>query len=373
MRGLVVVAKRDQPVGENATAGKPESFSGGGFKHAILKSETHHLNDPRKRWYVASAPDWEVLANDDLQFLGKAKGWSKDETFDDRTKILKDVEAFWVGLPWLSQIYRYEFTWNEMDVDKNGKPCVNTRKEWTRYWYAMDFPYALVFDDAKTSEGLPVKLELLVTVRITNPQKALFETDDWLRQITAIVERIAKDYSAGHTYAELRGEAAHDSVQTGSDSLSKPIIKLTDQLPEEDAPVAFSSGTKGRYGITINGVDLKAVVLTGKAADEHEETSILEYNADRKAAARKVEAEGEAAALRTVGTAKADVIELTGKAEAGAAKAKLAAYADHPEIAATMMQADAMAKPGDGKTIFVAPDLNTLVKTFAETIAGAKP
>lgn len=332
------------------------AITGGKFHHAILASDSYHLNDPRKRWFNPSLPPWEVLP-------GKK---------DDRWPMIREFGGYWIGLPWFRSLKRYQFDWNEMGKDAAGKPCIKNRKEETPYWFAMDFEYAMAFDSV-TSEGLPVRLQILLTVRITNPRKALFETDDWLLRVTAAVERIVKDYAAGHRYAELRGEAGHNSVVSGSDYVSKPVIALSDKLLDEDPAVPYQTGTKGRYGITISAADLRSVELSGKAAAEHEETSILEYNADRKAAAKRVEADGTADALRKVGTAEAEMTERKGEAAAKAASAKLSAYAKEPQLAAAMMQADAMASPGEGKTIFVTPNVEEILgKVFNQKPGSTK-
>lgn len=294
---------------------------GKSFERFIMSFEGYHLNDPSKTdWHRSEKPDWEVLYHG----RGNTNGFVRedDRFYDDRSPLLRYLGLYWVGMPWAYSVYVYGFEWNETITGEGGKEKILPRAEATDFIFVADFTYAIETDGAETEDRLPTDELTLVTIAIRNPYRALFSGEDWMRRITAAINRLVRDFVGKHEFANL--------ISADLSDFSKKIVTLSKELPD-DEPVPAPRGLEGRYGVIIRTADLQTIELSGGAQEQHQ-----------KATTRKYVAEQEAVATRLDGQAKADVIEITGEKEASALRKRLEVIKEHGEAGIALAGYDAI-------------------------------
>lgn len=297
---------------------------GDSFERFVMSFAEHHLNDPEKPWHDAARPDWEVIHH----------GRDADR-YDDRSWILRHLGLYWVGWPWRASVYIYQFEWNETFTERSsGKEKVLPRAEPTDFIYVADFTYAIVTEEAETKDRLPTDELTLATVAVRNPYRALFSGEDWMRRITAAINRHVRDFVGGQTFEEL-------IEAKSSDEFSAPIIELNERLPD-DKPGQQPNGLKGRYGVEIRTADLQTIALSGEGKRLSQEATTKKYVATQ-----------EAEATLLAGKAKAEVIKQVGTSEAESLEARLKVIKDHGEAGLALAGYDAIqeSSKGPGNTI----------------------
>ncbi|MDE2021552.1 MAG: hypothetical protein KGI71_01335, partial [Patescibacteria group bacterium] len=275
---------------------------GDSFDRFVMSFAEYHLNDPSKSWYeTKNHADWEVVYH----------GRDNDDRYDDRPRLLKHLGLYWVGWPWANSVYVYEFEWNETYTDKaTGKEKVLSRAESTDFIYVSDFTYAIVTDSAETKDRLPTDELTLVTVAIRNPYRALFSGEDWMRRITAAINRHVRTFVGEKDFQDL--------ISTKNQKeFSEPVIKLNGELPD-DVPGKLPRGLQGRYGVEIRTADLQTIELSGDTKKQDQEATTAEYVARQAAKATILK-----------GQAEAKVIEMKGAKEAKALATRLKVIKQH--------------------------------------------
>ncbi|MBU6214927.1 hypothetical protein KGM48_03795 [Patescibacteria group bacterium] len=293
---------------------------GGSLERFVMSFAGHHLNHPGKKWYDPSLPDWEVIPHE--------KG--SDHLYDDRSWLLRHLGLYWVGWPWASKVYIYDFAWNETQAAKgSGKEEIRPRNERSDFVYVNHFTYAIVTDGAETEERLATDELTLVTVAVRNPYRALFVAEDWMRRITAAINREVRNFVGSHSFKELV------SSKEEWTELSGRLVGLNDKLP--DSP----DGLRERYGVEIRAADLQSIALAGDSKRLHEEATAKEYTAEQEAKATTIAAD-----------AKAYAVEKVAIAEAAALKNRLGVIAQHAETGITLAGYDAIRESaGHGNTV----------------------
>lgn len=312
---------------------------GDSFERLEISMDGYHVNNPRKPWFVDHEPLWEILPDE------------PGVSYDTRSWPLRASGTYWVGLPLLSKIHSYQFSWNEYEDDSTGDLKVNHRNEDTQVFITSDFAYVMALDEVRTKDNLPVRVEFVLIVRMTNPKLALVDSNNWIIQLRAYVERLARNFVGSFTYNQLRSET-DEAVDLKKENFSLPVRNLTLELPDEDDPAA-PKGTKGEIGITIKSANLNKIVLTGQAAAEYERLSILEYETEQEAKATVSTSVAAATAYVNDARAKATGIEAIGTATATASTAQINALKNDPAMAALLLMNDAVKSPGAGKVVLL--------------------
>lgn len=319
---------------------------GDSFERFIMSFAGYHLNDPGKSWYDTTKPDWEVL------HTGTATS-----KYDDRWSLLKYLGIYWIGWSWANSVYVYTFEWNETYTDRaDGIEKVLPRAAATDFIYVSDFTYAVVTDGAETRDRLSTNELTLVTVAIRNPYRALFSGEDWMRRITAAINRHVRTFVGKKNYEEV-------ITETDPIGFSSPVIELNTNLPD-DVAGRTPRGLQGRYGVEIRTADLQTVELSGPARKEHEEAATAAYTAEQRARA-----------IRLVSQAEADVIEMRGDKEAAALAKRLDTIAIHGEAGIVLAGFDALreSSKGPGNTIVWAGNpLGAIVDALKSKTEGGK-
>ncbi len=332
---------------------------GKSFHRAILSFRGYHLNERGKPHFDENEPEWEVLPN------------KPGKNYETRPQYTRSFGLFWVGIPGMREVYKYDFVWNEYRTNLEGGRDVWHREEETEVFVANDFSYVMVIEDAKTRDMLPVRAEFVIIVRITNPYKALFESNDWRTQLESYVDRIGRNFIGTFTYDQLRSET-DEGKNCEKENFSIPIQKLTLCLPEEEEcglDEKDRRGLKGHIGVTIKAANLESIVLSGAAAAENERLSLAAYTADRNA--ETVRTGANAAAYDTVVRAGATALEtrMKARAEAVAITARLRAMETNQPLSEKILVTEAM---GQGTTFVVPSALVDAIGTIGKP-ASTKP
>jgi hypothetical protein len=309
----------------------------------------HHLSD-----------QWDVVDH---------SASSPDDAFDTRHPLLKWLGLYWVGPPWSHSVYYYVFEWNETQTDPStGKQKVRPRKEATDFVYVNDFPYAIVTDRAETSDRLQTDLETDITMQVTNPYRALFETEDWMRRATAKSNGFITPFVGGKSYDEMLAF----SKQADKNSYTGGLLLLSDG----------AGGLKALYGFCFKAAELQTFDLSGSEGSAAQQAAMKEYiakqNAKAKvidataaAEAKVIDADATAKATKTTGFATAEVTERAGVAEANALGSRMFMIASDKETGIALAGFDAMKESaqGDGNTVVFGNPLDKLVDA-AKVLVG---
>ncbi|HUY62765.1 MAG TPA: SPFH domain-containing protein [Candidatus Paceibacterota bacterium] len=319
---------------------------GNSFERILMSFEGFHLNDPMGPGFKPDKANWEVLFHGPGNTNGFTGEMMEDSYYDRRSWLLKYLGIYWIGWPWSVKVHVYQFVWNETRTDENGAESVFPRAEATDLVYVSDFVYVFVTQDAETSENLQVTVLTFATVAVRNPYRALFSGEDWMVRVTAAINRNSRAFIGSQKYNDIIRSTKRAAAGGSTDTVdlteySAPIIALSSRLPDDvDTKPPF--GLLGRYGVEIRTVDLQKIDLSGDAKDRNQEAATKAYVAEQ-----------EAIATRTTGKAKADVIEMTGEAEAKSLERRLSVISAVGEVGIRLAQYDAMQESsrGPGNTI----------------------
>lgn len=310
----------------------------GSFDHMVMSLKGYRLNDPRGPGYDSSKPAWEVLP----------VPAGKEKDFDRRGFLTRWLGLFYVGLPPFRTVHSYRFAWSELRQDeKTGEQKVWPRNERTDFIYAVSFPYILILVEAETKDRLPVTVTFQVSLRVVNPYKALFDSENYFQSVAGAAINAARNYVGSKEYSELVSEFKHmhDDSQDASALFAKPLRDLNDTCPGE------SKGLHELYGVIIERADPLQIDLAGDQKDEILRSTVKRYTADQEAYTIKVSGEATADAQLALKTAEAEGIRRVGTATGEAYTAKLDALAKHAGLAEVLIQAEAMTSPGEGTRI----------------------
>lgn len=345
---------------------------GKSFERFIMSFAGYHLNDPGKpKWYKTTftengeekiLPRWEVVyhgksGKGSNKYGFDSENQQRDEYYDDRPRILKYLGLHWVGWPWANSVYVYPFEWNETYSEKGtGNERVLPRAEPTDFIYVADFTYAIKTEGAETKDQLPTDELTLITVAIRNPYRALFSGEDWMRRITAVINRLVRNFVGSRGYNELISLSKKETVDTDTTSkewakaFSGPIIDLTRFLPDENTESPHPRGLRERYGVEIRTGDLQTVELSGTPEAKRilQEAATTVYAAEQKKKATILTGSADAEVIWMKGKQQAAVTELAGEKEAAALEARLKVIKEHGEAGIVLAGYDAVQKSSEG-------------------------
>lgn len=295
------------------------------FDGIIASWRGHHINDPKAPWFNENRPEWEVLLNNDRDTPDANPLWNVDDWNNSRSFLEKWFGIYWVGLPFQKSLYVYKFEWTEEEQGEGGTYVPRPRTELTDFIYILDFSYYIILKDAETADNLPVNVRYLLTVRITNPRKALFDTDDWLKRITGLTNSTTRNHIGSLSFEELTSEKHKQDLQRKMESLITAILSLNVKLPASEDPIMHQIQSNGAdvsapslYGVTIISADVQSIDPSGEIGQKAKAALTALYEAERagKALEATARSEKEAAITRAQGERKAMVELSEGQMEA---------------------------------------------------------
>lgn len=210
----------------------------------------------------------------------------RGRTFDrDWNVVEKEEEARlfgglrWVGIPPFWKIYKYKFSWTGVDVNGQLTPH---QKEELDYVLLMEDVYWLKIAGAEDVNLLPIDIELLVTMQVVNPYRALFKVQNWSEMVMNRLKPLFREYVATISFKDLLLKKEEEKQE-----IFKHLLKLGMlQEFENDYGVRIKEG-----GIEIKRVDptpiegvpsIREITLRKYIAEQDRERVLVEADAERQ-------------------------------------------------------------------------------------------
>lgn len=224
---------------------------------------------------------------------------------DPQGKMAQDVWDVIEGKEWhlfgglryygfypIKDIYTYWFQWS--GVSEDGK-VVHHPPELLDFIILKDDVYWALVDKAEDKNLLPLEIELLLTVRIINPYKALFVIQNWLETTINRVKPAVRPLIPAEEYNYWIKK---------KEFLGEQILEKTGALRDELAQW---------YGIEIKKTEVKDI----NPPEGYREKTLAPYFADLEKQTAIIKAEGEknAAIIGAEGIKQATVIKAEGEEE----------------------------------------------------------
>lgn len=218
----------------------------------------------------------------------------KDYTLDDEGNVVKDGTRKkgrtyreprhlfgglrFYGLWPLLDIYTYRLRWTSIRQDG----AISPHDEMLDYALLKDHLYLVKIDRAEDKDMVPLDIELLVTMRVVNPYRAIFRVQDWVEMVLGRMKPLFRQYVAENTFKQLVERKQQAGGELWERLLKTGEIKLF----------------RNEYGIEVRegGVEMKDIT----PPPQYQEAATRKYLAEREKERITVEAEAEATRLKTV-------------------------------------------------------------------------
>jgi len=260
----------------------------------VMRSEYHRFRHETSG--MTGAPeDWDIIPYEPpLPPSPQSNSWMRNglARLTRGLRLISGVYLFdnlvWVGFPPAYKVHSYSFKWSSRVQDLKGDGMMpKTRGENISHILApQQDTYFTAVDDAKTADLVPVDASVALTVQITNPFKALFSPEQWLKVALNQMEPDIREVVGRYTY-----EALVESRKSASNELeADPTFVERREILEKN------------YGVRIVLAQFRSIKPTGKLADEITNLSLQKYTGEQRVKA----AEQEAKAIRILAKATKD-------------------------------------------------------------------
>ena len=281
---------------------------------------------------------------------------------------------YWVGIWPFVKNYLYDFIWTEEKVTEDGKIVPHTRRATkkdgteggqTPFVKVNDTNYFFVANDVKTTDGVPLKFILLVTVRVENPYKALFSGADWLERTGGAINNMTMRCVGVRSYEEVTASKPatlevvnRDGVKDWlTKTLEEFLVMLGDGSPDDVQGKDVDLLTA--YGVRIIAAKIHSFDFAdATAAEEYRKATTQMYVAKQKGLGEQAEATGKAEAIKTLANAEEYRINKIYQPVAGNDK----------DARMKIRQLEALEKSGDkgGNTIVIPDEVLGLARKFTQ-------
>ena len=237
-----------------------------GTAKAILKFGKFHKIIMIYTGYQLDA-NWEVRSENEKDKNGK------DIKF--QPKPLRIGGLVWVGIPFVHSVYRYNFTWVSFEQREEGgklvEKTVSHTEEKIDYILVQDDVYYSFIKEAETDGMVPVDVDMLLTIGITNPYKALFRIQNWLEVTFNRAKPALRDF--------VRKSSFENLIKQGADEFLEGT-KVDEAL-------------KNEYGVNLKKVGIVNIDPAGDKKAEYAEAATKEWLAQKDHAQIKTLADAE--------------------------------------------------------------------------------
>lgn len=218
------------------------------------------------------------------------EGW----TFDEDWNVVSGREIHRFGglrfYGWwpLDDIYTYEFSWT--GIREDGR-IVPHEKELLDYVLLKEDVYWAKVEKAEDKKLLPLDVELVLTIRVVNPYKALFAIEDWLEAAINRVRPSVRNAITADIYERLikKPEAVGEMIYE----------RLT-------APGGLIEEVKERYGVDLRRTQVKDI----NPPEGYRDLTLKKFIAEKERDRILVEADAEAKRLKRVAEGESHRIEI---------------------------------------------------------------
>lgn len=224
---------------------------------------------------------WEGYTLDEHQNVVSKDKWIKDgEEVEEGTEGAKKYNEPWhpfggfryYGFHPIKDIYTYKFKWS--GVTEDGK-VVSHPPELLDYILLKDDVYWAKIEKSEDVNTLPLDIGIVLTIRVVNPLKALFEVQSWLETVINRTKPAVRDTVTQAEYATW---------------IKKPEA-MGDEIFKKLEERGLLGEFRSRYGIKIRKIQVKEI----NPPEEYRERTLAPYLAklEKEAIVTRAEAEEE--------------------------------------------------------------------------------
>jgi regulator of protease activity HflC (stomatin/prohibitin superfamily) len=231
---------------------------GDAFREALIQWEGHDLarrsSDDIDVWDVIERPDQPRRFWGGLRFYG-----------------------FWP----IVDIFVYSFSWT--GVAQDGQVQSHTKELLDYILVKVDVYWAQV-RKAEDKQMLPLDVELVLTIRVINPYKALFRVQNWLETVINRIEPAVRDAITEDTYERWISEEKDLADRLISDKETQELLKEL----------------RSSFGIEVSAIEVRSINPTTAELDESRKATLKRYFAEKERDRITVEADAERQRLEAV-------------------------------------------------------------------------
>lgn len=244
----------------------------GQFNKALIQWEGHTFDDERSANVVPVGTHWVK----DGKIVSEEEQGAEEKKFKEPHHLFGGLRFY--GLWPLWDIYVYTFQWTGVTEDGGLDPHP---KELLDYILVRDDVFLCEVRDAEDMNLLPLTLRTLLTIRIANPYKTLFNIENWLETIVNRTRPLIRNYVTQRSYEDL--------------------IKAQERMGVDILEALREASTLGtefydRYGVDLRQIDVKEI----EPPQEYRDITLRKYTAERERERIITEADAEAQRIETV-------------------------------------------------------------------------
>ncbi|MBN2197794.1 hypothetical protein JW698_01185 [Candidatus Wolfebacteria bacterium] len=174
-----------------------------------------------------------------------------------------------VGVPFIHSVYTYPFRWTSFEQGENNGVLIQktiSHDELLDYILVQDDVYYSFIREAETRDMVPVDLDLLLTIRIVNPYKALFRVQNWLEATQNQLKPVLRSYISDNSFSELI---------IRKEGLGREAENL---LTTRD----LGSYLERHYGVRIKKVGIVRIDPSGERGKIYQEAASKQWEAEKE-------------------------------------------------------------------------------------------
>lgn len=204
--------------------------------------------------------EWNVVPEDTWVKDGKVvkEGIGGAKRYKEPQHILGGLRFY--GWWPIDDIYIYRFSWT--GVAHNGE-LKHHEREVLDYVMLKEDVYWGKVPKAEDKDLLPLDMELLFTIWVRNPYKALFRIDNWLQTIINRTNPAARNFITSKTFKQLIGMTEAVGEKIYENLVERKI--LTDEF-------------LGRYGVDVRMIEVKDI----NPPEEYRRATLAKFEAERE-------------------------------------------------------------------------------------------
>jgi len=222
-----------------------------------------------------------ILTEEELEEKNK----NQEKKGVEKEVIKKRSDSIWTkyfgglkfyGIWPLDDIYGYMFNWS--GVTSSGE--VVLKKKVIDHIYLKPDVYWAEINDAEDKDLLPLKLEVLLTLKVVNPYRALFAIENWLETVINRSKPLIRQYVAGHEFEKL----IFQKQKVGED--------MRKELEKADVIKGFFK----KYGVSIQHIEIKEI----NPPDAYRDATLKEFVALQEKKAILIQADADRQRIEAV-------------------------------------------------------------------------
>ena len=197
--------------------------------------------------------------------------WTKRRLEPDGDVIKGEKDEFhllggfrYYGFWPIKYIYEYDFSWTNIT---QADEIVEHPQEHLDYVLLKEDVYWAKIEDAEDLKLLPLRVEVVLTIKIINPFKALFEVENWLEA----------------TINKIKPEVRNATTQANFETLIRSKNSIGERIFETKEMIEIRKYLEEEYGVKVRKLQVKDIKLQD---EEYREATLKPWLAEQEAKSR---------------------------------------------------------------------------------------